>query len=347
MAPLLSVIVPIYNTKNYLRECIDSILAQTFIDYELILVDDGSTDGSSEICDEYADNNENVKVIHKENCGLLHTRKVGLSAACGDYISYIDSDDYIASDMYEYMMEKITSNNADIAICNILWDKDGIITPMFTHDKHGFYNKQRLKEEIYPYMLFSNDPKKTGLIPSLCNKIIRKSILEKVLNDADNSISYGEDALCSYPCLLDANSVYIAEDQFFYYYRQISTSLTNAYDKKLLYKFNLLIELLDKNFSARGFEGKKQIDCYAAKGSLECLRKELLFNKDEGVVGRIRIAREFATKPRFREAFSYASKEKFPTTTKAKILLIKNRCFFLLYLLFYLKYRYLLLKGRK
>ena len=132
-----------------------------------------------------------------------------------------------------------------------------------------------------------------------------------------------------------------------YYYRQIPTSLTNAYDKKLLYKFDLLIKLLDENFSQRGFDGKRQIDCYAAKGSLECLRKELLFNRDESVMGRIKIAREFAMQPRFREAFDHAARERFGFITKTKIRLIKHRHFFLLYMLFYLKYRYLLLKGHK
>ena len=119
MTPLLSVIVPVYNTKKYLRECIDSILAQTYSNYELILVDDGSTDGSSEICDEYAQKNERVFVIHKENCGLLHTRKVGFAAAKGEYISYIDSDDFIAADMYEYMMSKIAEHNVDVAIFQV------------------------------------------------------------------------------------------------------------------------------------------------------------------------------------------------------------------------------------
>ena len=345
MAPLLSVIVPVYNTKKYLRECIDSILAQTYNNYELILVDDGSDDGSSEICDEYAMKNEQVTVIHKENCGLLHTRKVGLSVSNGEYISYIDSDDFIAPDMYEYMMGKITEYNVDIAVCNMSTANSGEILPMSSYKKHGYYDKKRLAEEIYPYMLFSNDPQKTGLIPSLCNKIIRKKVLEKVLLRADNSISYGEDALCSYPCLLDSDSVFIAEDKFFYFYRKVSTSLTNAYDKKLIEKFNLLIMLLDSAFSERGFDGKNQLDCYIARGSIECLRKELLFDKEKKIKERIRVVREYVSRKSIKEAYVFAAGQNFDLVTKTKILLIRYRCFYVLYLLFYFKYLCLIRKG--
>lgn len=345
MTPLLSVIVPIYNTKKYLRECLDSILAQTYSNYELILVDDGSTDGSSEICDEYARKNERIVVIHKENCGLLHTRKVGFAVAKGEYISYIDSDDFIAPDMYEYMMPKIAEYNVDIAICNMAWYKSGDVSPMTTYNKHGYYNKKRLEEEIYPYMLFSSNPEKSGLIPSLCNKIIRKKVLGNVLSYADDSISYGEDALCSYPCILDSDSIYIAEDKFFYFYRQVSSSLTNSYDKKLLDKFNLLISLLDSAFSKRHFDGKKQLDCYTAIGSLECIRKELLFNKEKKISERIKNVHEYVSRERINEAFCFVSGQKFGFSTKIKILLIKHRLFYIIYLLFYFKYLYLKRKG--
>ena len=345
MAPFLSVIVPVYNTKKYLRECIDSILAQTYHNFELILVDDGSDDGSSEICDEYAMKNEQVTVIHKENCGLLHTRKVGLSVSNGEYISYIDSDDFIAPDMYEYMMGKITEYNVDIAVCNMSTANSGEILPMSSYKKHGYYDKKRLAEEIYPYMLFSNDPQKTGLIPSLCNKIIRKKVLEKVLLHADNSISYGEDALCSYPCLLDADSVFIAEDRFFYFYRKVSTSLTNVYDKKLLEKFNLLITLLDSGFSERGFNGKHQLDCYIARGSIECLRNELLFDKEKKIRERIGVVREFVSRKRIKEAYDFATGQNFDLVTKIKIFLIRHRRFYVLYLLFYFKYLCMIRKG--
>lgn len=347
MTPLLSVIVPVYNTEKYLKECVDSILAQTYKDYELILVDDGSTDASPGICDEYAEKYEHVTVIHKKNCGLLHTRKAGLAAAKGEYISYIDSDDFIAPDMYEYMMSRAVEYDVDVAICNLATYKDGETEPKTEYNKQGFYDKKRLEEEIYPYMLFCNAPSRSGLVPSLCNKIIRKKVLDNVLMHADDSISYGEDALCSYPCVLDSDSMYLAEDKFFYFYRQVPTSLTNSYDKMLLDKFNLLINLLDEAFAKRGFDGKRQLDCYASIGSLECIRKELLFNREKKIGGRIENVREYVSRKRIKEAFDFAAGEKFNLVAKIKILLIKHRWFHILYLSLYLKYLELKRKEQK
>ena len=345
MTPLLSVIVPVYNTKEYLGKCIDSILAQTYSDYELILVDDGSTDGSSQICDEYAKQNEKIHVIHKGNCGLLHTRKVGFDKACGEYVSYIDSDDYIEPEMYEYMIEKLCKYDADIAICNMMYDENGNKANFPSFSYSGFFDKEKLIKEIYPNMLYSDNSENTAIPPSLCNKIIRKSVLQKALEAADNTISFGEDALCSFPCLLDAESVYICEDKYFYVYRQVPNSMTRAYDEKLLNKFNLLIKLLDNAFSERGFDGKNQLDCYAARASIECLRKELLFDKDKKIRERIRVVREYVSRKGMKEAYDFAAGHNFNLATKIKIFLIRYRCFYILYLLFYFKNLYLKRKG--
>lgn len=115
---LVSIIVPVYQVENYLRQCIDSILAQTFQDFELILVDDGSKDRSGQICDEYAGKDKRVKVIHKENGGLSDARNRGLDQAVGHYFLFVDSDDSIAPTMVERLYQSITGTGADIAACN-------------------------------------------------------------------------------------------------------------------------------------------------------------------------------------------------------------------------------------
>ena len=117
--PKLSVIVPVYNTEKYLRVCIDSILAQTFTDFELILVDDGSEDSSGSICDEYAAKDTRVQVIHQTNGGVTNARKNGVRRACGKYFSFIDSDDWIHPEMFERMVEKCVEANADVVVCDV------------------------------------------------------------------------------------------------------------------------------------------------------------------------------------------------------------------------------------
>lgn len=116
MSPKISIIVPVYKVEPYIHKCIDSILNQTFKEFELILVDDGSPDNCGNICDEYAKKDNRVRVIHKENGGISSARNIGLDVSNGEYIGFVDSDDYIKLDMYERLYNSCKVNNADISI---------------------------------------------------------------------------------------------------------------------------------------------------------------------------------------------------------------------------------------
>lgn len=117
--PTISVIVPVYKVEPYIRKCVDSILGQTFSDIQVILVDDGSPDQCGKICDEYAKQDNRVEVIHKENGGLSDARNAGIPYAKGEYIIFLDSDDYIENDMFEYMYTRIKDSGADMATCGL------------------------------------------------------------------------------------------------------------------------------------------------------------------------------------------------------------------------------------
>ncbi len=116
---MISIIIPVYNVEKYLRRCLDSILAQSYEDIEIILIDDGSTDTSPQICDEYKKLDERVVVVHKCNGGVVSARNKGLEIAKGDYIGFIDSDDYVAEDMFQYLMQIQQETDADICCCGI------------------------------------------------------------------------------------------------------------------------------------------------------------------------------------------------------------------------------------
>lgn len=119
---MVSIIIPVYNVETYLRQCLDSVLAQTLKDIEVIVVDDGSTDNSPAICDEYAARDTRVKVIHQSNAGRSAARNAALKVARGEYIGFVDSDDWIDPLMYEYMLEKITRTQSDIAVCGYFFE---------------------------------------------------------------------------------------------------------------------------------------------------------------------------------------------------------------------------------
>ncbi|MGN0191159.1 MAG: glycosyltransferase family 2 protein, partial [Candidatus Cryptobacteroides sp.] len=120
--PLISIVVPVYNVENYLRDCLDSVCAQTLTDWEMILVDDGSTDGSGDICDEYAASDSRIRVVHKENTGQADSRNIAISMAQADYIGFVDSDDWIEPQMYETLYRVMVENDADISICSYFFN---------------------------------------------------------------------------------------------------------------------------------------------------------------------------------------------------------------------------------
>ena len=130
--PKISIIVPVYNVEEYIHRCIDSILAQTFTDFELILVNDGSHDQCGKICDEYAENDSRIKVIHKKNGGLSDARNAGLEIAQGEYIGFVDSDDYIEHDMYEKLIEACKEYNSKLAMCGRYKVLGEELKPMFS-----------------------------------------------------------------------------------------------------------------------------------------------------------------------------------------------------------------------
>ena len=329
--PKLSVIVPVYNTEKYLRECIDSILAQTFTDFELILVDDGSSDGSGAICDEYAVKDQRIRVIHQENGGITVARKSGVGVAQGEYITFVDSDDWIDKDMYRVML---TREQADIVICNMIrFTRDSMFV-INSRINPGEYDKQKLMDSFYPVMLFDFDRCQPAVHPSLCNKLIRSKIIRNVINNVADGITYGEDALCSYACMLDAEKIHVME-QGLYYYRENLQSVCNVYNKDMFSKLLLLGTELERQFAERNSNLQSQVFGYLARHSLECVRNELLYHK--GVAfneKKVRIS-QFIDDPLLTRAICYAIHQIKDRKTRFKLLLEKKKQIGLLFLFYW------------
>lgn len=231
--PFLSVIIPVYNAESYLARCLDSLLAQTFTDFEAILVDDGSTDGSAALCDGYAEKDHRFHCIHKENGGHTSARQAGLRQAVGTYVAFVDSDDWIAPAMYRTMCGAAKGTGADMVCCNYtaVTPKGDILCRAFFAE--GLYEKAQLEEQVYPRMLYSGTYFTYGAAPNLWNKLFRRELLTKNLYPVPLSVKLGEDALVSYICLLESSRVYFCGD-FFYYYQSTASSLTHNMDENRL-----------------------------------------------------------------------------------------------------------------
>lgn len=225
--PFLSVIVPAYNVEKYIDACVKSILQQSYKDFELLLVDDGSGDATGDICDQYAEQDARIQVIHKENGGLVSARKAGVMKAIGQYVTYVDGDDWIGNNMFEEMCEKACETGADIIIADYV--AVGRTKENLTQNiSEGFYDKKNLQKNIYPEMLSKGEYFSFGFQPSLCGRLFRRKILVPHQMKVDNVIRLGEDAACSYACFLEADAIYYLKNHFFYYYRMRETSISHA-----------------------------------------------------------------------------------------------------------------------
>lgn len=218
-----SVIVPIYKIEEYLEKCIQSILNQTFSDFELILVDDGSPDKCPEICDAFAEKDARVLVIHKENGGLVSARQAGMKIAQGEYIIHVDGDDWIASDMLQTAYQLICQYQVDIVSFGYSCES-GLKSEKFTEiAAEGFYDKERVQKELYPSVLMNADMK--HLFYTMWGKAIRREMLYPHQMAISTKTSFCEDVSGIAPAYLDAQSVYISHEvKCFYRYLQQSDS---------------------------------------------------------------------------------------------------------------------------
>lgn len=254
---MLSVIVPVYNVEAYLQRCLNSLNNQTLDDIEFIIVDDGSTDRSGSICEEFIKDKPKFTLYKKQNGGLMSAWMHGLKYAKGDYIGFVDSDDYIESTMYELLYTAANHNDADIVMCNHYYYRDKSITTNRSVIEEGFYSGIALEEirsKIIPKIAESY------LSPSRCNKIFRKQILEKNLRFCDTRIFSAEDINIVIPSVLSAVSFYYI-DRPLYYYCLRSDSISGNYDPRLLTTYKILIEKLNAAMKEYEIKEPERIVC--------------------------------------------------------------------------------------
>ena len=244
MAPLLSVIIPVYNVEPYLEQCVSSVLAQTYKNLEIILVDDGSQDNSPYICDVFSKLDRRVKCLHKKNRGLVSARKTGLGIATGVYAAYVDSDDWLDEDWLESLMEQILKRNADVVCAGLIKEKG--IKPFEERNQvpPGVYKAKEELEFLYNMMLDRGDYGHFGILPFLATKLAKRELLMSAQKDVDERIVVGEDVACTYPLLLNAGTIVISE-LCGYHYRIRDDSLSSLSEASKVKSFSEMVILRD------------------------------------------------------------------------------------------------------
>lgn len=213
--PKVSIIIPIYNTEKYLYKCLESVTGQTLSDIEIICVNDGSTDGSLQIMQEFASKDSRIKIVQKENGGLVSARKAGVEAATGEYIGYVDSDDYIEPDMYEGMYQTAREQQVDMVTCGYFLEGNYTTTHFDTVDS-GLYADDKM-DYLRDHSIYRMEKKETGLRGALWCKLYKREILKKVQLEVPESISIAEDKVCLLHYLLHCKSVYVMKEAFYHW----------------------------------------------------------------------------------------------------------------------------------
>ncbi len=288
----LSVIVPVYNVSEYLRQCLDSIVNQTHTDMEIILVNDGSTDSSGEICREYLQKDARIIYIEQENAGLAAARQAGLEIACGEYIAFVDSDDYLEPNMYERMLSVALENNVDIVFCNTYRNEDKKETAYL---ENGLYDRAAMEEKIFPRLLASFDAQKQENVIRWCNwlRLYKKELIDKHSIKFDKRFRRCQDLPFTFECTIWANSYYYLGEDYLYHNRMNYESLSKGYTKNMWGLIKPLVEYLwDIVDSYDAYDFTNQMKLRSALFAFDCADNEIKPNNTRKFGERIRTIRE-------------------------------------------------------
>lgn len=276
---LFSVIVPAYGVEKFLPQCIESILTQSYSDFELIIVDDGSIDKSGAICDAYASKDMRIKVIHKQNGGLVSARKAGVNEAKGDYIVPVDGDDWIDSKLLERLSCIIQTYPKIEVIC--YGSYQGISTAEYTKRNidylEGFYDEKRIHDILFQTLIKGRDGKRFP--PNIWGKAIVRKQYQKYQNAIPNDISLGEDAAVIYPLISHAHSIYVLKDCY-YYYRMNPNSMTRKRSKGLNWNDLRVLAKVWQNNLNPNYDFKPQINRYMCHDLFNVTKSHLQSSQD-------------------------------------------------------------------
>lgn len=284
--PLISVIVPMYNAEKYIEKCLESVMRQSFDDYEVIVVDDGSKDLSPKIADCFAEKYNNLRVIHQKNAGVIKARKVGANKASGDYILNLDSDDWLLADHLSSIAKEIVDNHPDIVVTGYIEDNEGIQTQYSQNIKPGYYTGKRMQSEVLSKFISTNAFFTFGIYPTLWTSCIKSDLIRKAQVNLPETYSIGEDISVTYPCIIQASSLSVL-DIYSYVYRIQPDSMTHVFDinfsEKIVYLLNHLMEVLPQSITSSNqfcdyvvFETCLLVSSYLGLGVKEYSYREMI-----------------------------------------------------------------------
>lgn len=252
----VSIIVPVYKTEDYLKRCVDSLMNQTYENIEIILVDDGSPDGCPGMCDDYAKRDGRIKALHKENEGLVRAWQAGVRASSGEYLCFVDSDDWVERDMLEAMCGYLSDSSAkeeisEIICCNFVINRPGRETKHRHALAPGIYEGEVLQGTIKDNLL-GHENRRISM--SRCMKLFSRSLIENNMQYSNPAITMAEDVNITLPALLDSERVVIMEEAFYYHYFYNEESMVHKYEAGMYAAIRTLYKTIKKIYRIKGRE---------------------------------------------------------------------------------------------
>ena len=256
----VSVIVPIYNIDQYIEQCISSIIMQTYDKLQIVLVDDGSTDRSGQICDQYQKKDVRIVVIHKQNEGLVPARKTGLLVATGKYICYVDGDDWIEPDFIEHLLAGMERAGTELSVADYFCDMEEYSWKVQERQQAGVYDTK----ELISTMLYTGEFYEFGISQFVWAKLFRRDVLYEIQMQVDDRIFCGEDVAVTYPYILKTRKICFLSYAG-YHYRQRRGSMTSGYDANEQMRNRILIQYLADIFQSSAYADNlyRQLNQYA------------------------------------------------------------------------------------
>lgn len=342
--PKVSIIVPIYNVEQYLDRCMYSLLNQTLEDIEIIMVDDGSPDNSPGLCDDYAKRDCRIKVIHKKNGGLSDARNAGLDIATGEYIAFVDSDDYTSLDAYATLYDKAKETNADIVYAGFtMHNSDG------TENKCFVLSQTWEGKNIIPFlksMIFDTKPDIDTIWMSVWNGIYKRNIIEKNNIRFLSEREYLSEDILFHTMLIPLCRKIVCVPYTFYHYCYNGVSLTHSSfnPKKIdcnFRLFDLLMKIADDYDLP---EIKEDVILFFENYTRGIILRGIILS-DMSLSEKHELCNAIYNYPKWKEIFNIIHGKKIPLKEKLGFYIIKHKAFWLNVLIFYIYY--ILLKKSK
>lgn len=240
----ISLIVPVYNNEKYLKRCVDSLLAQTYGNLEIILVDDGSTDQSGRLCDAYRRQNKMIKVVHKKNGGLVSAWKCGVQESTGEYLCFVDSDDWVDVMMVSEMAKYLTGSKREIISSDYVIERSGGSgREVYQELPPGEYGRKDLKSQVIPELL---GHERRFVCLSRCMKLISRELITNNCKYSDSAVRMGEDVTIMLPSLIDCERLVILDHKIFYHYFYGDDSMVHQYNPGLYQNIQMLLEIINR-----------------------------------------------------------------------------------------------------